>query len=99
MNEEDQYKMKLKEKPNTPKKIVPTNQTSTSNRYTTLLEEENEDHEHKACPENTPKPPPIYLTDVKNISPLILLLEKIIKQQYNIKAHTHNQVKVQPKTF
>jgi hypothetical protein len=42
--------------------------------------------------------PPIHITDVKNISPLIQLLEKIAKQQYEIKAVTNNQVKVQPKT-
>jgi hypothetical protein len=47
------------------------NQTSISNRYTALLEEESADQQHKASPENTPKPPPIYITDVKNISPLI----------------------------
>jgi hypothetical protein len=33
-----------------------------------------------------PKPPPIYITDVKNISPPIQLLEQIAKQQYEIKA-------------
>jgi hypothetical protein len=38
------------------------NQTSTSNRYTALLEEESEDQQQKADPENTPKPPPIYIT-------------------------------------
>jgi hypothetical protein len=31
-------------------------------------------------PENTPKPP-IYITDVKNISPIIQLLDLIAKQQ------------------
>jgi hypothetical protein len=35
------------------------NQTSTSNRYTALLEEEREDQQLKAGPENTLKPPPI----------------------------------------
>jgi hypothetical protein len=47
------------------------NQTSTSIRYTSLLEEENEDQQQKAGPENTRKPSPIYITDVKNLSPLI----------------------------
>jgi hypothetical protein len=46
----------------------------------------------------SPKPPPIYITDVKNISPLIQLLEQISKQHYHIKALAGNQVKVQPKT-
>jgi hypothetical protein len=42
--------------------------------------------------------PPIYITDVKNITPLIQLLEQIAKQQYEIKALADNQVKVQPET-
>jgi hypothetical protein len=58
------------------------NQTSTSNRYTTLLAEGSEDQQQKDGPENTPKLPPIYITDIKNISPLIQLLEQITKQQY-----------------
>jgi hypothetical protein len=51
-----------------------------------------------AGPEKTPKPPPIYITDVKNISPHIQLLEQIVKQQCEIKAFAGYQVKVQPKT-
>jgi hypothetical protein len=50
-------------------------QTSTSNRYTALLQEEIEDQQHKAGPENKPKPPPIYIAGVKNISTIIQLLE------------------------
>jgi hypothetical protein len=73
------------------------NQTSTSNLYTALLEEESEDQHQKAGPEDTPKPPPIYITDVTNISPLIQLLEQIAKQQHEIKALADNQVKVQLK--
>jgi hypothetical protein len=45
-----------------------------------------------------PKPPPIYVTGVQNISSMIQLLEQIAKEQYEIKALTDNQVKVQPKT-
>jgi hypothetical protein len=74
------------------------NQTSTSNRYTALLEEESEDQQQKAGPENTPKPPAIYITDVTNMSLHIQLLEQIAKQQHEVKALAHNQVKVQPKT-
>jgi hypothetical protein len=46
----------------------------------------------------TPKPPPIDMTHVKNISPLIQLLEQIAKQQHEIKALADNQVKFQSKT-
>jgi hypothetical protein len=59
-------KKELKEKPNTPKSEHWLNQASTSNRYTALLDEESEDKQQKACLENTPEPPPIYITDVKN---------------------------------
>jgi hypothetical protein len=41
----------------------------------------------------------IYITDVKNISPLIQLSEQIAKQEYEIKALADNQVKFQPNTF
>jgi hypothetical protein len=51
------------------------NQTSTSDRYTALLEEENCNQHHRAGPENTPIPP--LITGVKNISPLVQLLEQI----------------------
>jgi hypothetical protein len=36
--------------------------------------------------------------DVKNISPLMQLLERLAKQQYEIKALADNQVKAQHKT-
>jgi hypothetical protein len=55
-------------------------------------------HLNLAGPENTPKPPPIYITDIKNISPLIQLIEQIAKQQNKIEALVDNQVKVQHKT-
>jgi hypothetical protein len=74
------------------------NQTSTSICYTALIEEKTEDLQKKAGPENTPKTPPIYITDVTNISTLIQLLEQTAIQQYEITALAHNQVKVQPKT-
>jgi hypothetical protein len=52
-------------------------QTSISNRYTPLSEKESEAQQQNASPENMPKPPPICITDVKNLSPLIQLLEQI----------------------
>jgi predicted transcriptional regulator len=45
------------------------------------------------------EPPPIYITGIKNISPLIELLEQIAKQQYETQALQDDQVKVQPKAF
>jgi hypothetical protein len=40
----------------------------------------------------------VYITGVKNTSPLIQLLVQISKQQYEIKALADNQIKAQPKT-
>jgi hypothetical protein len=40
------------------------------------MKEESEVQKQKAGPENMLKPPPIYISDVKNISPLIQLLEQ-----------------------
>jgi hypothetical protein len=61
--------MKLKQKANTAKKSEHwLNQTSTSNRYTALLEGKSGDTQNKMGPENIPKPPPMYITDIKNIS-------------------------------
>jgi hypothetical protein len=71
------------------------NQTSLSNQYTALLEEESEDQQNKDTPENTLKPPAIYITGIENISTLIQLLEKIAKQKYKIKSLQDNQVKGQ----
>jgi hypothetical protein len=45
-----------------------------------------------------PNPPPIYVTGVQNISPMIELLEQIAKEQYEIAALTDNHIKVQHKT-
>jgi hypothetical protein len=61
------------------------NQTSTSNRYTALQEEKSEAQQQKAGPENMTKPPPIYITDIKNISPLIELLEQIANSYMKLK--------------
>jgi hypothetical protein len=64
--------MKLKERPNTPKKAnTGSIKFPLPNHYTALLQEESEDQQHKASSENMPKPPPIHITYVKNISPLI----------------------------
>jgi hypothetical protein len=68
-----------------------SNQISTSNRYTALLEVESENQHHRTGPENTPKTP-------QKIFPFIQLVEQIARQQYETKALADNQVKIQPKT-
>jgi hypothetical protein len=62
------------------------------------LEAESEDQHETADPGNTPKPPPIYVTDVTTVTPIIQLLEQIAYLQNEIKALAGNRVKIQPKT-
>jgi hypothetical protein len=66
------------------------NQTSTSSRYTALLLEESVDQQQKAGSENMSKPPPIYITGVTNILPLIQLQEHMAFQRYEVKVLAHN---------
>jgi hypothetical protein len=74
--------------------------TSTSNRYTALLDEENGHQQQQHGPGNTSKPPPIYsyVSDVTTASPLTQPLEQRTKQQYELKALSNNQIKIQPET-
>jgi hypothetical protein len=46
-------------------------QAPISNCCTALLEEDNNQQQQKVGPGNTPKPPPIYVSDVITISTLI----------------------------
>jgi hypothetical protein len=64
-----------------------------TNRFSTLSEENIEE----AAKQNTePKPPPIFIPGVKNIKPLIELLNEIAKDKYLVKTLYNDQVKVQP---
>jgi hypothetical protein len=56
--------------------------TTTTNHYTVLLEEDSGQQQQKGGPGKTPKPPPIYVSDMTTISPLIQLLGQIVEQQY-----------------
>lgn len=70
--------------------------TQTSNRFNTLREEIEAD---KETPEEEtkkePKPPPIFVSGVENINPLIALLNEIAPEKYNLKAFNTDQVKIQ----
>lgn len=46
----------------------------------------------------TPKPPPIYVSNVGNINPLTTLLNNIAKNDYVIKVINSEEVKIQPKS-
>jgi hypothetical protein len=63
----------------------------------TTQEEEGREGQQRTSHTSTPKPPPIYVTGVQNISPILQLLEQIAKEQYEITALADNQVKIRPK--
>jgi hypothetical protein len=60
--------------------------TSTSNRYTALLDEENGHQQQQNLHQ--------YVSDVTTVSPLIQLLEQISQQQYELRALSNNQIKI-----
>jgi hypothetical protein len=49
-------------------------------------------------PGKSPKPPPIYVSDITTISPLIRLLEQTLPNQYELKTLFYNLIKIQPET-
>jgi hypothetical protein len=57
------------------------NQPTTYSRFAALQVEENE-VQLKSGHSSMPKPPPIYVTGIQYISPMIQLLEQIANEQY-----------------
>jgi hypothetical protein len=51
-----------------------------------------DDHTHST----DPKPPPIFISGVTNIKPLIELLNALAPNKYLVKTQPHDQAKVQP---
>jgi hypothetical protein len=74
------------------------NPTPISNRFTTLQQDEDLNNHPPPGKEASLKHPPIYITSVTNIPPLLQLLDQIVPQFYEVKALAQNQLKVQPKT-
>jgi hypothetical protein len=72
--------------------------TTKDNRYEPLSDCENNDHLQKVAAYSTPKPSPIFVSDVITIPPLLQLLDHIVKQPYEIETLAGNQVRIQPKT-
>lgn len=70
--------------------------TVTENRFSPLDNEEIEIDKNSTI--KTPKPPPIHVDGVSNITPLINLLQGLAKDQYDIKALENNKVKIQSKS-
>jgi len=66
---------------------------TTTNRHSSLSEE---NIEEAAKPNTEPKPPPIFISGVKNTKHLIELLNETAKDKYLVKTIYNDQVRVQP---
>jgi hypothetical protein len=69
-----------------------------TNRFSILTEEEDSAQHCTEIIAHTPTPPPIFVYGVKNISPLVQLLEQVAHSQYEIKALSNDQVRIKPTT-
>ena len=65
----------------------------TNNWFSALMEKTLEDAPTHST---DPKPPPIFISGVTNIKPLIELLNTLAPNKYLVKTLFHNQVRVQP---
>lgn len=75
--------------------LNPTKENNqTQNRFAILSDDESEVEEVNAKPEEI-KPPPLFITGVKDIKPLNLLLEEIANNGYSIKLVNQEEVKIQ----
>ncbi|MDR0318528.1 MAG: hypothetical protein LBI09_00630, partial [Nitrososphaerota archaeon] len=66
---------------------------TTTNRFSTLFEDNIEEEDKQST---EPKPPPIFISGVKNIKLLIELLNELAKEKYLVKTLYNDQVRVQP---
>ena len=66
---------------------------TTANRFSSLMEETTEE---APAQYTDPKPPPIFISGVVNIKPLIELLNVIARNKYLVKTLSNEQVCVQP---
>lgn len=74
------------------------NTPTTSNRFEQLGNDVDAEQQMDNEEQKEPKPPPIFIKGVKNITPLTTLLNHITKNGYEIKVLGYDQIKVQPKT-
>lgn len=80
---------------------ITNNWLNPTNRYAPLDStnaDKDDETQNSASAKVDPKPPPIFVSGVKIIEPLIKLLESIAKNEYEIKVLHNDEVKIQPKT-
>ena len=71
--------------------------TNRSNRFD-ILSEDGDDEVSAEYTLPAVKPPPIYVSMVENVQPLINLLNSVAKDEFEIKIIKNIEVKIQPKT-
>lgn len=67
-------------------------QTTTQNRFQ-LLEDNIDPNQPAADP---PKPPPVFLSGIVDIKPLVAILDSVAKGNYFLKTINNNQIRIQP---
>ena len=71
----------------------------TANQFDILADEyDNENYDVSSKTTPILKPPPIYISMVKNVQPLLNLLNEIAPNEFEIKIIKNEEVKIQPKT-
>lgn len=68
----------------------------THNQFSALSSGTSSEKPQPPTTEVTHKPPPIFVSDVTVLPPLLQLLDQIAPQQYEIKALANNQVRIKP---
>jgi hypothetical protein len=66
------------------------NPTPISNSFSSLQQEDDIVKHSTPGKEDTPKPPPIYITNVTSIPPLFQLLDQVVPKLYETKALAEN---------
>lgn len=74
-----------------------TQQETTANRFSDLVDTEDEE-QNPPTVVKVSKPPPIFVDYVENIAPLQQLLKEVAKDNYELKVMSNNRVRVQSQT-
>jgi hypothetical protein len=88
-------------KPGTPKRNKTQMNTSPeiltqSNRYTILTNEENTSNDNNLQKQKDPAPPPMFIPGIKNMQPLIIIIEGIARgKNYTVKVVSSDTIKIQ----
>lgn len=69
-----------------------------SNKFALLSSESDKESENSAPIADPPKPPPLFVANVKDINPLTHVLNEVAKNNFTLRVINHEEVKIQAKT-